>query len=383
MVKRKLTSLGEEAEEFLTLKRKSTAKTYRFGLNHFADYYSQKHDASREDVFAHFLDRLYKNFQLPRREQKRLVELEISGFIEYLKKREMSGKSIRVYFAAIQNFLKYYRFPAQASFIGNLPPSTPKKENKKHAWQLPEIQRFVKHAKNYRDKAVILCLFQSGLGVGDLVALDYRDIKKEFEEETLPLCLELTRKKTGVVFKTFLGRDAAHYLKLYLQTRGKLEEDAPLFAMWGSERRVTTGAIEKRFRDLALKLGYINHGDDSYNPCRPHSLRSAFRSQLTGEAADSLIEFWMGHAIGEEKRAYLNLPVEKLRERYMGFEQFLAIEKTSKQERAEIEPPESVEELRERVLELERKVEEDREMISALVRDEKKKVEKWRRRAEP
>lgn len=40
----------------------------------------------------------------------------------------------------------------------------------------------------------------------------------------------------------------------------------------------------------------------------------------------------MGHAIGGVKRAYLNLPIDELRELYANFEYLLAIEKTSKEE---------------------------------------------------
>lgn len=43
----------------------------------------------------------------------------------------------------------------------------------------------------------------------------------------------------------------------------------------------------------------------------------------------------MGHGIGEEKRAYLNLPTEELRDLYMDAEKHLAIEKTSRDELAE------------------------------------------------
>jgi chromosome segregation ATPase len=71
---------------------------------------------------------------------------------------------------------------------------------------------------------------------------------------------------------------------------------------------------------------------ECFNPCRPHSLRAAFISQLTGKTDRVLIEFWAGHNIGEEKRTYLNMPTEELRELYMDAEKYLAIEKTSRDE---------------------------------------------------
>jgi hypothetical protein len=70
-------------------------------------------------------------------------------------------------------------------------------------------------ASTYRDKAISLCLFQSSQGVNELTELNYGDIQKEFEKETVPIHMRLTRKKTRVPFRTFFGRDAVKYLWLY------------------------------------------------------------------------------------------------------------------------------------------------------------------------
>ena len=89
-------------------------------------------------------------------------------------------------------------------------------------------------------------------------------------------------------------------------------------------------AIDK-FRENATGIDFINNEDleNGYNPARPYSLRSAFRSRLTGKVAETLIEFWMEHALREQVRAYLNIPTEKLRELYMNAEKYLSIEKVS------------------------------------------------------
>jgi len=50
----------------------------------------------------------------------------------------------------------------------------------------------------YRSMAA--SIVQSGLNVSDLLALRYGDIKEEFEKGIKPICLSLTRKKTGVSF---------------------------------------------------------------------------------------------------------------------------------------------------------------------------------------
>ena len=117
-------------------------------------------------------------------------------------------------------------------------------------------------------------------------------------------------------------------------------------------RRLSVGAVQAKFREFAENLSFIkDHELEGYNPCRPHSLRSAFRSRLTGKTDPDLIEFFMGHAIGGVKRAYLNLPIDELRELYSNScEPFLATEKTSKDELIERKvikiPPETEERIK-------------------------------------
>ena len=97
-----------------------------------------------------------------------------------------------------------------------MPPQIEKEENEKHEWKIEHIKQFVDSAKSYRDKAIIMCMFQSGLAVNEICNLNYGDVKNELEAGILPLCLKLVRQKTGSKFKTFFGRDAVKYLKIYL-----------------------------------------------------------------------------------------------------------------------------------------------------------------------
>jgi integrase/recombinase XerD len=188
-------------------------------------------------------------------------------------------------------------------------------------------------AETYRDKAIILCLFQSGLSIHELCKLNFGDVRDELEEGTLPLHLRLIRQKTGTEFKCFFGRDACKYLLLYLKTRRTLKDDSPLFTKWSNEERITTAAVEMKFRLIAEKLSFISEKDmEGYNPCRPHSLRAAFASRLTGKIDRVLIEFWMGHSIGEQIRAYLRMPLEEMRKLYVNAETYLAIERASQDE---------------------------------------------------
>jgi integrase len=321
-----------EVEEYLALKSKRTAQIYSSGLGKFLIFYQSKY--GKDADFSHFLDRLFEEFKKPPRERSRVAEIEISQFIDYLRDQKLSNNSIRLYFAAVQNFLKYKQITVSMSFV-NVPPPVEKRENGKHEWHIEQIKQFADAASNYRDKAIILCMFQSGLAVNEICALNYGDLQDEFERGVLPLCLKLVRQKTQVEFKTFFGRDAVKYLKLYLATRKDLKPKSPLFTKErarGGETRITPSVIQQSFSEIAKNVDFIKLKDDAYNPARPHSLRAAFNSQLIGKIDETLREFWMGHSIGGVAKSYLNMPTEDLRKLYMSAEEFLKIERSSREE---------------------------------------------------
>jgi integrase/recombinase XerD len=326
--------LEPEVEEYLKLKGKSTRISYASAFRKFVEYYKQKHGKDHK-AFSDFLDTIYAELRKPPREQKMVTEAELGEFINFLKQKGKSANSIRVYVAAMQNFLKYKHITVSTGFIGNMPAPVTRKQNGKHKWTIKQIKKFVDAAKSYRDKALILCMFQSGLAVNEICELICGDIQEEFEKGILPLCLRIVRKKTKVEFYTFFGRDAVKYLRLYLATRTDLTPESPLFTKVrarGGDERITTAAIQATFSELAKELPFIKNNGDGYNPARPHSLRAAFNSQLINKIDGKLREFWMGHSIGSVAGAYLNMPTEEMRKLYMTAEQYLAIEKTSRDE---------------------------------------------------
>lgn len=321
-----------EVEEYLALKSRRTAQIYRSGLAKFLTYYQSNHGA--DNNFSNFLDRIFEEFKKPPREQSRIAEIEIGQFVGYLKDQKLSNNAIRLYFASVQNFLKYKQVTVSMNFI-DLPPPTEKKANGKHEWTIEQIKEFVDTAQSYRDKAIILCMFQSGLGVNEICRLNYIDVEDELEAEILPLCLKLIRQKTSVEFKTFFGHDAVKYLKLYLATRNNLKPEEPLFIkerIRNGNWRLTPDLIQQVFNEIADKVDFIKLKKEAYNPARPHSLRAAFNSRLMGKIDETLREFWMGHTIGGVAKAYLAMPTEEMRKLYLTAEEFLCVERTSREE---------------------------------------------------
>jgi integrase len=327
-----------EIQEYLALKSKTSRHVYSSALKHFLDFYRNKYGKGK--TISQFLDRIFDEYKKPRRQQRRIAEIELVEYIDYLKQLKMANNSIRSYFGGLQNFLKFKGVTVSSIFIGNLPPSIEKPDNHKHEWKIEQIQEFIKKLPTMRDKAIAITLFQSGIAVNELCRLNYGHVQDELEAGIMPICIRLYRQKTGIEFKTFLGADSMRYLKLYLQTRNDLTAKSPLFTLWGSSTRISTSAIQQRFSEIAKKLSFLKNQDleNGYNPARPHSLRSAFKSRLVGKTSDDLVEFIMGHAIGGVKTAYMNLPQEELRQLYMdSVEPHLTIEKSSREELAERE----------------------------------------------
>lgn len=320
--------LDETASKFLAAKKRSTALGYALGLKRFTYFYGHP--------LAEFIKEIEGEQEANKTrglaDRVRPGEQRMRDFIAWHEELGFAPKTTLLSVAGVQNFLKFYGINITFEFV-ELPRNQPLKENAKHEWTLDQIRQLVEALPYLRDKAIALCCFQSGLGIGDLLDLDYGDVSRELEAGKIPLAIEGYRKKTGVQLRTFIGRDAVHYLQLYLGSR-TLKRDSPLFTLLGTEERMTGNAIRKQFREVAAKLDFILDEDleNGYNPGRTHSLRSAFRSRLTGKMDGDLIETFMAHDIGQEKATYMRLPLDELRELYANYEHLLAIEKTSKDE---------------------------------------------------
>jgi len=323
--------LDEAALRYLDAKSPSTRKAYEKCLKRFTLYSG----APLRDFLVSLEAEMKANLDRPIDEKTRPGETAMRGFIQWHVEAGYSNYSILQALGAVQNFAKFYGVPISFEFI-DTPPARPMKMNEKHEWTLDQIRQFVEAAEYLRDKAYIMVAFQSGLSIGDVLALDYGDISREYEAGTLPLSIQGYREKTNVPIRTFVGADAVGLLRLYLQSRPDLGPGDPIFTKLGSPERATPVSIQRKLRQYAAKLDFIYDEDleEGYNPARPHSLRSAFRSRLTGKMDGQLIEFLMAHDIGQERSTYINMPLDELREIYASYEHLLSIESTSRDVKA-------------------------------------------------
>jgi integrase len=286
-----------EVVEFLSVLKPGTSNVYGRGLAVFKRFYSSQ--GSIKD----FLDRVERDRLLPRSQRKRVDRMTLNNFVTWLQNKGYSPKTIRIYVGAVQSLAKYFDIPISLRYV-QLPSAQP--VNKKHPWTVEEVGGFIATMDRLIYRSMAASILQSGLSMSDLLALTYGDIKEDLEKGITPVCLSLTRKKTGIAFITFLGSWAVRLLREHL-ANSKLDDETCIY-------NVSSRAVHAYFRKAAQKFAGDFRGR---NPYSPHSLRAAFRTFLSDHKVDPLyIEFWMGHKTPEQQSAYINKSMESWRQTY-------------------------------------------------------------------
>ena len=190
-----------------------------------------------------------------------------------------------------------------------------------------------------RDKAMILCMYGSGLRNSTIRAVLYGDVKAELEAGAevvkVPVYPEMKKVVPGackgnIPYFTFLPREAVAAVKLYLKQRvaayGSIPDSAPLFSTEDTkmerEQRNLNPITKDKLRKvvhLAAKRAGVARWKDLY----PHCLRKAAESFFRGPTTDEVRldvktqEFLMGHILPGSQDPYFDkTKAEELRERY-------------------------------------------------------------------
>lgn len=282
--------------EFLQALGSSTMGLYRAGLSAFQTFYGKP--------LKQFLDAVDEDLRKPRRERERVARNTLSRFVEWLVDKGFAPKTVRAYAASVQSLARYYEIPISMRYV-RMPSSNP--ISLKFPWTIDKVAEFIDQIEDPQLKSLAATLFQSGLSVSDALALTYGDIKLEFEPGVTPLCLDIVRKKTNVHFMTFIGEWAVSLLKKHLEGKANLKPENMLY-------QVSHRTINHQFEKIGRRFAGEYKGQ---NPCRPHSLRAAFRTILADHNVDRIyIEFWMGHKLPEQEATYVSKSREGWRETY-------------------------------------------------------------------
>jgi integrase len=173
-----------------------------------------------------------------------------------------------------------------------------------------EVQKTI-GAADLRGKAIIALLALGGFRSGTLVELKYRHVKHDIEHGTIPIHVHVEAKITKgkrFDYDTFLNREAAEYLKTYLDARQKgvfrgpperLEDESPLISEYFHIIPLARSTIRTIVSNYYVKAGVLpRKPKNKQHELNVRSLRRFFMTQMmsTGTERD-YVEYMMGHSL--------------------------------------------------------------------------------------
>lgn len=198
---------------------------------------------------------------------------------------------------------------------------------------------------SFRDQVAMLGVLSTSHDPTDLFALNVGFVRRQNGER---LFWQSDRNKTGEHFKTFFSVEASRFLRKYVETeRNDADNEDPLFVTDGRtfERRnpatkdpetisfgerLNAHVFSMNLRNAQKKLGLVE--DKKQAPFRPKRLRKLFRTACARAGIDEGFRMlFMGHS-GNVSSGYLETPRAMLEAEYARLEPFITIFKTTTSE---------------------------------------------------
>jgi len=156
--------------------------------------------------------------------------------------------------------------------------------------------------KGLRDRAILELLYSSGLRVGELVGLNINQLNLDLG---IVRVMGKGRKERIVP----VGGEAIKSLKAYLEERGEILGESPLFTNSKGER-LSARSVGRLVKHYSKRSGICRR-------VSPHSLRHTFATHLLDAGADLReIQEMLGHASLSTTQRYIHLSLGKLMEVY-------------------------------------------------------------------
>jgi len=181
-------------------------------------------------------------------------------------------------------------------------------------------------ASNTRDRAIILSIWSSGLRISTFCALNFGDIKSDYESQEnillVPVYPEMKSRdphaaKGNIPYFSFTCAEATAAIRIYLTERteqfGELRETDPLFHsdwhLWSRDER-SSKRLGRRGISQMLKRTARLSGIHQWEIISPHCLRKACESVLRSPLTDGTRldkgtqEFFFGHILPGAQDTY-------------------------------------------------------------------------------
>ena len=241
---------------------------------------------------------------------EKIDRLVIRKYLSFLHRKNRKS-SIARKLSTLRSFLKYLVREQVIASNPAQPVSTPKVEKLlPTALTVDEVFRLVESPLKskesaegaLRDRALLELLYSSGIRVSELVGLNRNGVNLDLG---IVKVMGKGRKERIVP----VGAKAIGALMAYLEARGTLEDDAPLFVNLRGGR-LTTRSVVRVVKKHARETGI-------FRKISPHSLHHTFATHLLDAGADLReIQEMLGHVSLSTTQRYTHLTVGKLMEVY-------------------------------------------------------------------
>jgi integrase/recombinase XerD len=236
---------------------------------------------------------------------------DITSYIEYLRKNNMSTRSIARNITSIKGFHKYLirekitnNNPSEYIDMPKLRKSLPKSLNIEEINKLLDIE--LKTPYDYRNKAMLELLYASGLRVSELINLKVHDINLNM---AIVRCMGKGNKERI----NPLGETAIYYLKQYIEVyRNKLLKGhfTDYLFLNNHGKKLTRQGFFKILKKVREEQGIKKEFS-------PHTIRHSFATHLLDGGADlRSIQEMLGHSDISTTQIYTHISSDTIRQNY-------------------------------------------------------------------
>ncbi len=259
------------------------------------------------------------------------------GFLEdYMASLQDDGISTGRVHGAVKHIRTFYRVNGVELKLQE--PISRRTTYKDRVPQPEELARLL-DLSNLREATIISLLSLGGFRESTFSKLRYRHVRDDFESGRMPIHVhveaEITKGKYGS-YDTFLGGEAAEYLRLYLEDRKRgsktqpsghdggsrdpeiLNDDSPLITATSNAapRPITAKRLRMVVRNVYGRAGLLKKSGGRMYELRVHSLRKYFKTRLVSAGVpESHVDYMLGH-VTDTYNQVQSLGVEKLRNTY-------------------------------------------------------------------
>jgi len=234
------------------------------------------------------------------------------GFLEdYLATLQDEGLAPGRVYGVVKHIKTFYR--VNGVKVDLTQPLSRRVTYKDRAPKPEELTRLLEIAA-LREKVIISMLALGAFREETLAKLQYRHVRADLEKDMIPIHVhveaDITKGKYHD-YDTFLGAEAAEYLKLYMEQRKSgspdgrnppetLTDESPLFRDETSHKPRPIGPkqIRKLVHQLYVKAGLVKTSRGRMYELRVHSLRKYFKTQLLALGVQpDYVDYMMGHTV--------------------------------------------------------------------------------------